>query len=103
MQHEVLAVLALERIDDLLVLAVPSVATTSAWVSPRVNKRGAVRARQNADFARDRTHGPRIATVDPRPVVQDLPANDLAFQFLELRWRPASGSKLLLDAERLST
>jgi hypothetical protein len=37
-QHEVFAVFAFERIDDLLVLAVPSVATTSACVSPRVNR-----------------------------------------------------------------
>ena len=36
-QHERLFALALDRVDDLRVAPVPSVVTTMAWVSPRVN------------------------------------------------------------------
>src|SRR3954453_14123265 len=43
-----------------------------------------MRAWQNADFARDWTNGPGIAAIDPPASLQDVPANDLAFQFLEL-------------------
>ena len=40
-------------------------------------------ARQHADFADDRAHGLEIAAVDALGGVEDVPANDLAFEFLE--------------------
>ena len=62
---------------------VPSVVTTSAWVSPRVNSGRAVGARQDADFRQDRTDGLEVAAVDALAVVEDVPAHDLGLGFLE--------------------
>ena len=60
--------------------AVPSVATTSACVSPRVNSaepwvRGSTPVRIG-----DRAHGARVAAVDARLAGQDLVAHDLGFE-----------------------
>ena len=60
--------------------AVPSVATTSACVSPRVNSaepcvRGSTPVRMRIG-----THGARIAAVDARLAGQDLVADDLRFE-----------------------
>ena len=60
--------------------AVPSVATTSACVSPRVNSaepwvRGSTPVRM-----RDRAHGARVAAVDARLAGEDLVAHDLRFE-----------------------
>ena len=60
--------------------AVPSVATTSACVSPRVKSaepcvRGSTPVRM-----RDRPHGARVAAVDARLAVEDLVADDLRFE-----------------------
>ena len=60
--------------------AVPSVATTIACVSPRVNSaepcvRGSTPVRM-----RDRAHGARVAAVDARLAGEDLVADDLRFQ-----------------------
>ena len=59
---------------------VPSVAVTSACVSPRVNSARAVGARQHAESDRDRAHGARVAAVDARLAVEDLAAHDLRFE-----------------------
>ncbi len=60
--------------------AVPSVATTSACVSPRVNSaepwvRGSTPVRIEIG-----PHGARVAAVDARLAGQDLVADDLRFQ-----------------------
>ena len=62
---------------------VPSVATTSACVSPRVKSaepcvRGSTPARIG-----DRTHGARVAAVDARLAVEDLAAHDLRLEVEE--------------------
>src|SRR5678816_4431080 len=58
---------------------VPSVATTSACVSPRAWL-GVVHARQHARANRNRTDRARVATVDTRFAVQYLAAHDLRLE-----------------------
>ena len=62
---------------------VPSVATQSAWVSPRVNSDGPVRARQDADLGDDRPDGLGVAAVDAQAGGQDGAADHVGFQVLE--------------------
>ena len=81
MEHEAVAVFTLERVDDLLVAAVPSVATTIAWVSPRVNSAEPWVRRQHAGANGDRPHGAGVATIDARLARKDLVAHDLGFEF----------------------
>ena len=61
----------------------PSVATTSAWVSPRVNSAEPWVRGRNAGLADDRAHGDEIAAVDALAGVEDVPAHDLGFELLE--------------------
>ncbi len=63
--------------------AVPSVATTSACVSPRVKDRGAVRARQHAHLAGDRADRLAVAPVDARLPGDDGAAHDFLFEPLQ--------------------
>ena len=59
---------------------VPSVAVTSACVSPRVNSaEPCVRGSTPARIV-DRAHGARVAAVDARLAVEDLAAHDLRFE-----------------------
>jgi hypothetical protein len=60
--------------------AVPSVPTTSACVSPRVNRAEPCGARQDPGANADRTHGTRVAAVDARIARENLLAHDLRFQ-----------------------
>ena len=64
---------------------VPSVVTTSACVSPRVNSGRTVGAGQDADFRHDRANGREIAAVDALAGVEDVPAHDLGLRVLEDR------------------
>ena len=65
--------------------AVPSVAVTSACVSPRVNTAEPCVARQHADFDRDRADLVELAAVEPLAALEDLVAQDLLLQLLEDR------------------
>ena len=90
---------------------VPSVATASAWVSPRVNSARAMRARQHADLGDDRPHRPGVAPVDAQAGVEDGVADDVGLQLLEQRpWpsrrrgprRPAPSAASCLDGVDLA-
>ena len=70
-------VLARERVDVLLVTSVPRVATTSAWVSPRVNSAEPwVRGSTPVRISIARTS--RVAAVDAGLAGQNLSTDDLA-------------------------
>ena len=80
MHHEAIAVLALQRVDDLLVARGAERRGHQRLGLAAREQRRAVRARQQAGAYRDRAHGARIAAVDARLAVQDLAAHDLRFQ-----------------------
>ena len=83
MQHEVLAVLALERVDDLLVLAGAERRDDQRLCLAAREQHRAVRPWQDADLAVDRPHRSRVASVDPSPVAQNGAAHDLLLDILE--------------------
>ncbi len=70
-QHEVLAVLALESVDDLLVLPGAERGHDQRLGLAAGEQRRAVRARQQPDAYGDRPHGARITPVDARLSRQD--------------------------------
>ena len=82
-QHERLFVRALQRIDVLLVLAGAERGNHQRLGLAAGEQRRAVRARQNADFRHDLTHGREVAAVDALASVENVPAHDLGFEFLE--------------------
>ena len=87
-QHEVLAVLAFERVDDLLVLPGAERRDAQRLRLAAGEQGGAVRARQHAHLGDDRAHGAGVAPVDAQPGVQDGVADDVGFQLLERHpWR----------------
>ena len=83
MQHEVLAVLALQRVDDLLVLAGAERGDAERLGLAAGEQRRAMRARQDADLGDDRADGLGVAAVDAQAGVQDGVADDVGFQVLE--------------------
>ncbi len=83
MQQERFLVGAVQRVDPLLVLAGAERRDHDRLRFTAGEQRRAVRTRQHADFGDDRTHGHEIAAVDALRSVEDVPANDLAFEFLE--------------------
>ena len=62
---------------------VPSVATHSACVSPRVNRAEPWARRQDADLGDDRADRLGVAAVDAQPGVQDGVADDVGLKLLE--------------------
>jgi hypothetical protein len=70
-QHEVLAVFALERVDDLLVLAGAQRGHDQRLGLAAGEQRRAVGARQDADFGHDRADGLGVAAVDALAGVED--------------------------------
>ena len=85
MEHEAIAVLAHERVDDLLVARGAEGAATMRLRLAAREQRRAVRARQDAGANRDRPHGARIATIDARLAGEDLLADDLGFEIEQQR------------------
>ena len=85
MQHEVLAVLAFERVDDLLVLAGAQRGDAERLRLAAGEQRGAMGARQDAHFGDDLADGLGVAAVDAQAGVQDGVADDVRLQVLELR------------------
>ncbi len=79
-KHEALAILALQCIDDLLVLLGAKRCDDQRLRFAAREQRGAVRTRQYAETNLDRPHGARIASVDAWLAVKDLTANDLRFE-----------------------
>ena len=83
MQQERLFVRPLQRVDVLLVLAgAEGRDHQRLGFAPR-EQRGAMGARQNADFRYDRAHRFHVAAVDAAAGVENAPADDLRLEFLE--------------------
>ena len=82
-QHELLVVLAFERIDHLLVVAGPEGGDHQGLGLAPGEQGRTVRARQYAHFRDDLAHGVDGAAVDADAGVQDVAADDVGFQFLE--------------------
>ena len=83
MQHEVLAIVAIERIDDLLVLAGAQGGGNQRLGLATGEQGGAVGARQDADLALDLPHVAGAAAIDALAGLKDAAADDTAFQLLE--------------------
>ena len=82
-QQELLLVGSRQRVDVLLVLAGAERGHDHRLGFAAGEQRRAVGARQHADFGDDVADGLEIAAVDALAGVEDVPANDLGFQFLE--------------------
>lgn len=78
--HEAVAVLAHERVDDLLVLLGAQRGHDQRLGFAAGEQGAAVSARQHAQAHADRAHGAGVAAVDARLAVQDLAAHDGGFQ-----------------------
>ena len=83
MQQEAFLVGALQGVDELLVLAGAERGDHQRLGLAAGEQRRAVGARQHADFGDDRADGLEIAAVDALAGVEDVPAHDLGFEFLE--------------------
>src|SRR5437763_14963309 len=77
-EHEALAILAGERVDDLLVAPGAERDGDQRLRLAAREQRRAVGARQHADAAADRPYGARDAPVDARLAVEQLAAHDRA-------------------------
>ena len=83
MQHEVLAELAGERVDDLFVLAGAERGDDQRLCFAAREQRAAVRARQQPHLHGDRPDGARVAAVDALSLGEDPPAHDIFLDVLE--------------------
>ena len=83
MQHEVLAVLAFQRVDDLLVLAGAEGGDAERLRLAAGEQGGAVRAGQQPDLGDDRPDGFGVAAVDTQSGAEDGAAHHVGFQILE--------------------
>ena len=86
MQHEVLSIVAVERVDDLLVLAGAQRDDDQRLGLATGEQGGTVAARQDADLAVDRPHRARVAAVDALARLENVAADDVLLDRLE---RPA--------------
>src|SRR4029077_11472909 len=96
-EHEALAVLAGERVDDLLVAPGAERDRPQRLGLAAGKQRRAVGARQHADAHGDRAHSARVTAVDARLAIEDLAAHDLRLEVEAdvlhgLRGRPALGA-----------
>ena len=78
-QHEALAVLAFQRVDDLLILAGAQRGHAEGLGFAAGEQRGAMGARQDADLGHDRADGAGVAAVDPDARVENGVADDVGF------------------------
>ena len=85
MEHELLIVLAVERIDQLLVVAGAQGGHDQGLGLAAGEQRRAVGAAEDAHFRDDLTHLIDLAAVDANAGVQDVATHDVGFQFLEYR------------------
>ena len=83
MQHEVFAILAFKRVDDLLVLAGAQGGDDDRLRLAAGEQGRAMRPRQQADLAIDRPHRFGVAPVDALLAAQDRAAHDLLLEVLE--------------------
>ena len=82
-QHEVLAVLAGERVDDLLVLPGAERGDHQRLGLAAGEQRAAVRPGQQPHLHLDRPDRPRVAAVDTGALGQDAPPDDVLLEVLE--------------------
>ena len=82
-QEEGLFVRSVQRVDPLLVLAGAERGDHQGLSLAAREQRRAVGARQHADLGDDLAHGPDVASVDALAGIEDVPADDLGFDFLE--------------------
>jgi hypothetical protein len=85
MQHEILAVLPFERVDDLLILTGPERRHRQRLRLASGEQCRAVSPPKDPDLARNRPDGVGIATVNPRSPAQNSATDDLLFEILEQR------------------
>ena len=86
----------MQRVDELLVLAGAERGDDQRLRLAAGEQRRAVGARQHADFGDDRANGLDVAAVDALAGVEDVPADDLGFEFLE-----HAGDALLVERRTL--
>ena len=72
-----------QGIDELLVFAGPQRRHGEGLSFAAGEQRRAVGAWQHSDLGNDRPHRPHVTPVDAPLGVEDVPAHDLGFQFLE--------------------
>src|SRR5256886_8374836 len=82
-QHERLAALALERVDDLRIARGAESGRHQRLGLAAGEQRRAVGARHHPDLDGDRAHGARVASVDARLAVEDSLAHDVALELEE--------------------
>ena len=101
MQHERLATLAFERIDDLRIAGGAERGGDQRLGLAAREQRRTVGTRQHADLDRDRAHGLEVAAVDARLAVEDALAHDAALE-LEQFFADLIGGELrrITGAER---
>ncbi len=91
-QHEGLLVGPLQRVDELLVIAGAERRDGQSLRLAAGEQSAAMRARQNADFRLDLADRLQIAAVDADALVEDVAADDRAFELLEHLARRAAAS-----------
>ena len=89
-EHEAVAVLAHQRVDDLLVARGAERGHDHRLRLAAREQRRAVRTRQHAGADADRAHGARVAAVDARLAGEDLLADDLRLEVEHEVRRPGS-------------
>src|SRR5436189_5274357 len=82
-QHEILAILPFERVDNLLVLTGPERRHRERLCLASSEQCRAMRAPQDTDFARNRSNGTCMATVNPHSLPQNGTADDLLLDSFE--------------------
>ena len=82
-QQERFLVSALQRVDPLLILAGAERRHHQCLRLAAREQSRAVGSRQDADLGHDRAHGLDVTAVDAVAGVEDIPAHDLGFEFLE--------------------
>jgi ribosomal protein L3 len=100
MEHEMLLELALDRVDQLLVLGGAEGRDHQGLGLAAGEQRRAMGAGQHADFGQDRADGFGVAAVDPKASVKNVVADDVRLELLE---QPFSGLgvQAFLDQFRL--
>ena len=83
MQHERLAVFARQSVNNLFVLIRSQRGDNQRLCFTAGEQSGTVRARQNADFGRNRTDRFRIAAVNAHACFQNRVAHRMIFHFVE--------------------
>ena len=82
-QHEALFAGALERVDELLVLAGAERGDDDRLRLTAREQRRAVRTRQHVHFRDDGAHGLQVAAIDAAAGLDDVAAHDVALQRLD--------------------